>query len=562
MNSTWYKQRAVLSGLMVLFLLAATFGAPLPVSAAPPSNDDFDHATPINSAPAVITMSDVDLWQATSAPDDPVISDCDNILGSYTIWYTFVPTSYGQATVDTAGSAFDTVLAIWTGQRDDLQLVACNDDAIGLQSEIKTAFKPGVKYYIEVAARTAPGFVTPKAATIPSPRFSATFMTLNLKFDQKNAVSAGKYDDKDSHWTYTGTWANVSNRKAFGESYKLSKVVNNTALIYFDGNQFKLNYTRLGTCGTMEILVDGVTLTTLSQTGTTLYQQVYTSPVLSNSLHLLELKDASKYVTVDALEVLALPDTIPPASILDLAAKSNGTYGSVELTWTATGDDGTDGYATSYEVRYSVSPITDSSTWGAATAVTTGLPVPKAPGLADGMTVTRLAPGVTYYFAVRALDDPAPDATPGGFSNSPFAMPAYPTPPATTGVYNDGDAKWVYFGTWTVPSASKAFGGSYHLSAVKGNSASFVFTGTSFILTYSTSRTAGIVDVFVDGVKITSLNQYNSKSLWQQKYTSPALTLGQHAVQFVHVSGKKVSVDAIEIVGSPITGPLEGLILP
>jgi hypothetical protein len=28
------------------------------------------------------------------------------------------------------------------------------------------------------------------------------------------------------------------------------------------------------------------------------------------------------------------------------------------------------------------------------------------------------------------------------------------------------------------------------------------------------------------------------------------------------VSGKKVSVDAIEIVGSPITGPLEGLILP
>ena len=37
-------------------------------------------------------------------------------------------------TIDTFGSDYDTVLAVWTGSRGSLTNVACNDDSSGLQS--------------------------------------------------------------------------------------------------------------------------------------------------------------------------------------------------------------------------------------------------------------------------------------------------------------------------------------------------------------------------------------------------------------------------------------------
>ena len=50
-------------------------------------------------------------------------------------------------------------------------------------------------------------------------------------------------------------------------------------------------------------------------------------------------------------------DTTPPATIANLAT-SNVTNSSVTLTWTAPGDDGSTGTASSYEIRYAKSSIT------------------------------------------------------------------------------------------------------------------------------------------------------------------------------------------------------------
>ena len=47
-----------------------------------------------------------------------------------TVWYTVTPSTTGQMTLYTAGSAFDTVLAVYTGSAvNGLTRVACNDDA-------------------------------------------------------------------------------------------------------------------------------------------------------------------------------------------------------------------------------------------------------------------------------------------------------------------------------------------------------------------------------------------------------------------------------------------------
>jgi hypothetical protein len=92
----------------------------------------------------------------------------------------------------------------------------------------------------------------------------------------------------------------------------------------------------------------------------------------------------------------------PPTRITDLAAAMVSDQ-SVLLTWTAPGDDGLSGRATSYELRRSSQPITDAN-FASATVVPISL-TPQAAGSAEQFAVLGLTPGAAYYFAIRALDD-------------------------------------------------------------------------------------------------------------------------------------------------------------
>ncbi len=128
----------------------------------------------------------------------------------------------------------------------------------------------------------------------------------------------------------------------------------------------------------------------------------------------------------------AVPDTIPPAAIQDLAASTLDTT-RVAMTWTAPGDDGNQGTASSYLIRMKTGgPIADEATWQAAGPVAGPIPAPAPGGSPEKFTVTALAPGISYGFAVRALDKAG---NLGGLSNSPVARtadrppPPNPTPP-------------------------------------------------------------------------------------------------------------------------------------
>ena len=95
-------------------------------------------------------------------------------------------------------------------------------------------------------------------------------------------------------------------------------------------------------------------------------------------------------------------ESVSPAAIANL---STGvvTSTSVALIWTAPGDDGSVGTASQYDIRYSISTITDAN-WASATQVT-GEPAPKTPGSAETFTVTGLQNGTAYYFAIRTADE-------------------------------------------------------------------------------------------------------------------------------------------------------------
>jgi hypothetical protein len=121
-------------------------------------------------------------------------------------------------------------------------------------------------------------------------------------------------------------------------------------------------------------------------------------------------KGAALCVLLSALATLAPgcgsetiePDITAPAAITSLWVQSAGCD-NVSLAWNAPGDDGNDGTAASYDVRYSNATITEGN-WPLATQCD-GEPTPQAAGLTEHLTVSGLAPGTTYHFACKAGDD-------------------------------------------------------------------------------------------------------------------------------------------------------------
>ncbi|MBW7462407.1 fibronectin type III domain-containing protein, partial [Paenibacillus sepulcri] len=88
--------------------------------------------------------------------------------------------------------------------------------------------------------------------------------------------------------------------------------------------------------------------------------------------------------------------------VTNLAAPASAS-GSVNLTWTAPGDDNNTGTAASYDVRYSTATIT-SGNWSSAVQAA-GEPSPQAAGGSQTFTVTGLSAGTTYYFALKTADE-------------------------------------------------------------------------------------------------------------------------------------------------------------
>ena len=95
-------------------------------------------------------------------------------------------------------------------------------------------------------------------------------------------------------------------------------------------------------------------------------------------------------------------DFTPPARISDLAITSAGP-GTATVSFTAPGDDGNTGAATTYDLRYSTSAISDQY-WNDATPAG-GLPAPLPAGSRQSITVSGLDDHATYHFAVKAMDD-------------------------------------------------------------------------------------------------------------------------------------------------------------
>ncbi|MFN0127739.1 MAG: S8 family serine peptidase [Verrucomicrobiales bacterium] len=117
----------------------------LPI-AVPPSNDDFASRVSVTSLDTRTHGSNVN---ASLEPGEQLQPSGS---GSRSVWWTWTAAQSGDITISTAGSSFDTTLAVYQGNAlTSLSLVAADDDSGGgLQSAVSFVAQAGTPYAIQV----------------------------------------------------------------------------------------------------------------------------------------------------------------------------------------------------------------------------------------------------------------------------------------------------------------------------------------------------------------------------------------------------------------------------
>lgn len=117
-------------------------------------------------------------------------------FGGHSLWFTWTAPATGSVTVDTLGSTFDTVVAVYTGESlSSLQLIASDDDAANFNHNSLLTFScvAGKEYRIVVDGFSGSNGalqlnINPNLAIIGETRSGGSALTLDLFAPASNAV--------------------------------------------------------------------------------------------------------------------------------------------------------------------------------------------------------------------------------------------------------------------------------------------------------------------------------------------------------------------------------------
>lgn len=165
---------------------------------------------------------------------------------------------------------------------------------------------------------------------------------------------------------------------------------------------------------------------------------------------------------------------------------------------------------------------------------------------ANSYSDTTVTNDTTYYYIIVAYSI---DWWNWAYSTIPSATPGAIAQPVT--IEND-DPLVQYTGNWVKASNSNASGGTFHRTDPAGNSATLTFQGTGVSVISHKAATFGIADVYINDVKVGSIDYYNPGALWQQTvFSATNLPYGVHTIKIVSTgtknsssSGTRVIVDA------------------
>jgi hypothetical protein len=198
-----------------------------------PSNDSFTNATPI---PAVGITNAVNTVYASKEPGEP--NHAGN-TGGHSVWWTWTAPAIGTVTINTTGSSFDTLLAVYTNSTvtnvalTNLTCVISNNGATrasglaSLKFTVPTPAQVGATYYIALdgyngqAGNAVFNFAfspdtTPPSVAISSPAnqavvASSTVLVTGTANDNV-AVASVQYTLANAHGTNAWQLATTTNQ--------------------------------------------------------------------------------------------------------------------------------------------------------------------------------------------------------------------------------------------------------------------------------------------------------------------------------------------------------------
>jgi hypothetical protein len=154
-----------------------------PVVAAPPNNDTIAGARVIS--PNTLSGASNAISAEATKVNEPTPS-CQTSTGA-TVWWRYRPPTGMRIGLNTNGSAFDTVLAVYKSASNGLVQVACDDDSgTGTASALQFVGAGNTIYYIQIGGyQGASGSIT----------FAYSFVVANDNFANAKTISPGFSDD-------------------------------------------------------------------------------------------------------------------------------------------------------------------------------------------------------------------------------------------------------------------------------------------------------------------------------------------------------------------------------
>jgi hypothetical protein len=116
---------------------------------------------------------------------------------------------------------------------------------------------------------------------------------------------------------------------------------------------------------------------------------------------------------------------------------------------------------------------------------------------------------------------------------------------------NDTDWRAVYTGSWGYQNGRPLgdLNGDVHYTSTNGDSFSYPFTGTGIQVLSEISPDEGTADVYVDGVKVSTVSGYGPQRLAQQAIVSvTGLAKGKHLLKLVKTGGNYLVVDGVTVL--------------
>jgi hypothetical protein len=228
-------------------------------------------------------------------------------------------------------------------------------------------------------------------------------------YDEALAVGASNENDGRSGYSHYGDWVDIAAPGGGGPAVGGCGTASDDVQSTIDGGFGPLCGTSMaaphvsGVAALIASAQSGMSPDQVEETLISTAEEISTDEPIGPRLN--------AYEALTSLE----DDPTPPAMIEDLA--TTGVSGnSVGLEWTAPGDDGDEGTASSYSLRYSTDgPITDSTSFANATVVS-GVPAPDTASTVQSDTVSGLPYNTEVHFAIRAYDNVG---NAGDVSNSP-----------------------------------------------------------------------------------------------------------------------------------------------